>query len=148
MGLGLRRPRKKPSRSSPSPGCEHASQLHRKAAWRQRVHPLVGMHVVEGARSGATFPSRSLSLRFAHRHAGDLSRSVQRCEEKEERERMGARVPRVHVSGFVQPRIAHSRRMQTSGYIWMGSDVAQVGEEVSRPRPWTRPGAWGCALRK
>jgi hypothetical protein len=117
MGSGLQRPRKKPSRSSPSPGCEHAGQLHRKAAQRQRVHPLVGMRAVEGARSGATFPSRSLSLRFARRRAGDLSHSVHRCEEKEERERMGARVPQVHVSGFVQPRIARSRRMQTSGYI-------------------------------
>jgi hypothetical protein len=66
-GSGLRRPRKKPSHSSPSLGCERVGQLYREAARRRRVHPPVGTRAAEGPRGGAAFPSRSPSPRFARR---------------------------------------------------------------------------------
>jgi hypothetical protein len=78
-----------------------------------------------------------------------MLRSVWRREEKRRRVRNELGFTSLRVSpDFVRPRIAPGRRIEMNGCHRSGHDAAQVGVNLFRPRPMTRPGARGALLRE
>jgi hypothetical protein len=78
-----------------------------------------------------------------------LACSVRHREEKRGRVRNELGFASLRVSlGFVRPRIAPGRRIETNGCHRSGHGAAQVGVNLFWLRPTTRPGAPGAPLRE